>query len=99
MLQRKKRGKDLLSLNAKIFRVDDKDKGNINHVEDIRNKLDLILLTISVLVLMMETLNQTDKCLLRKVSSLEVDVTSVKDKEKTSDMKFTHIKNHSNYKV
>ena len=45
----------------------------------------------------MEELNKADKGLQGKVSSLEIDVVSIKDKQKNLDEKFTHVESNSKF--
>ena len=45
----------------------------------------------------MEELNKTVKGLQGKVSSLEIDVVSIKDKQKSRGQKFTHVESNSKF--
>ena len=78
---------------------DDEDQvmAALNLTEGVTKKLDLILERLSKLDSKMEELNKTVKGLQGKVSSLEIDVVSIKDKQKSLDQKFTHVESNSKY--
>ncbi|CAH3143395.1 unnamed protein product [Porites lobata] len=80
---------------------DDEDQvmAALNLTEGDTKKLDLILERLSKLDSKMEELNKTVKGLQGKVSSLEVDVVSIKgtDKQKSLDQKFTHVESNSKF--
>ena len=69
----------------------------LNLTEGVTKKLDLILERLSKLDSKMEELNKTVKGLQGKVSSLEIDVVSIKDKQKSLDKKFTHVESNSKF--
>ena len=77
---------------------DDEDQvmAALNLTEGVTKKLDLILERLSKLDSKMEELNKTVKGLQGKVSSLEIDVVSIKDKQKSLDQKFTNVESNSN---
>ena len=77
---------------------DDEDQvmAALNLTEGVTKKLDLILERLSKLDPKMEELNKTVKGLQGKVSSLEIDVVSIKDKQKSLDQKFTNVESNSN---
>ena len=77
---------------------DDEDQvmAALNLTEGVTKKLDLILERLSKLDSKMEELNKTVKGLQGKVSTLEIDVVSIKDKQKSLDQKFTNVESNSN---
>ncbi|KAL9970396.1 hypothetical protein ACROYT_G022766 [Oculina patagonica] len=64
---------------------------------EVTEKLDLILARLGSLDSKMEELNQTVKNLQAKVSSLEIDVDVVKNKQKAVDEKCTHFENNAKF--
>ena len=79
---------------------DDEDQvmAALNLTEGVTKKLDLILERFSNLDSKMEELNKAVKGLQGKVSSLEVDVVSIKDKQRSlDDNKFTHVESNSKF--
>ena len=65
--------------------------------EGVTKKLDLILARLNSLDSRMEELNSTVKGLQSKISLMEIDTDSVKDKQKGLDEKFTHMENNSKF--
>ena len=63
--------------------------------EEVTEKLDFILSRLDNLDTKMEDLNQAVKSLQSKVSSLEVDLSVVKDIQKSFDEKCTHFENNA----
>ena len=63
--------------------------------EDFAEKLDLILATLCSLDTKMEELNNTVTSLQSKNSLMEIDIDSVKGKQKNLDGKFTHMETNS----
>jgi len=59
--------------------------------EDFAEKLDLVLARLCSLDTKMEELNNTVISLQSKISLLEIDIDSLKGKQKNLDEKFTHI--------
>lgn len=63
----------------------------LNLSEGVAEKFDLILAKLCSLDSKMQDLNTAVKSLQNKLSFVEIDIDSVKDKQKNLDKKFTHI--------
>ena len=68
----------------------------LNLSEDVAEKFDLILAKLCSLDSKMEDLNTTVKSLQSKLSFMEIDIDSVKDKQKNLNEKFTHMETNPN---
>ena len=66
-------------------------------VEGVEGKLDLIIARVDSMDLKMEDISLTVKKLQSKITSVEVDVISVKDKEEKLEGKFTHMETNSQF--
>ena len=69
----------------------------LNLFEGVAEKVDLILAKLCSLDSKMEDLNTTVKILQSKLSFMEIDIDSVKDKQKNLDEKFTHMETNSKF--
>ena len=77
--------------------VEDKVMAALNLSEGVAEKFDLILAKLCSLDTKMEDLNTTVKSLQSKLSYMEIDIDSVKDKQKNLDEKFTHMETNSKF--
>ena len=92
-----KRAKESNSPEVTSPRDEDEVMAALNLSEGIAEKFDLILAKLCSLDSKMEDLNTTVKSLQSKVSSEEIDIDSVKDKQKNLDEKFTHMETNSKF--
>ena len=69
----------------------------LNLTEGVTKKLELTLERLSNLDSKMEELNKAVKGLQGKVSFVEMDVASMKDKQKSLDEKFTHVESNCKF--
>ena len=69
----------------------------LNLSEGVAEKFDLILAKLCSLDSKMEDLNTTVKRLQSKLSFMEIDIDSVKDKQKNLDEKFIHMETNSKF--
>ena len=77
--------------------VEDKVMAALNLSEGVAEKFDLILAKLCSLDTKMEDLNTTVKGLQSKLSFMEIDIDSVKDKQKNLDEKFMHMETNSKF--
>ena len=69
----------------------------LNLSEGVAEKFDLILAKLCSLDTKMEDLNTTVKSLQSKLSFMEIDIDSVKEKQNNLDEKFTHMETNSKF--
>ena len=69
----------------------------LNLSEGVAEKFDLILAKLCSLDSKMEDLNTTVERSQSKLSFMEIDIDSVRDKQKNLDKKFTHMETNSKF--
>ena len=92
-----KRAKESNSPDVTSPGDDDQVMAALNLSEGVTEKFHLILAKLCSLDLKMEEFNTTLKSLQSKLSFVEIDIVSVKDKQKNLDEKFTHMETNSKF--
>ena len=90
-----KRAKESKSPDVRSPGDEDQVMAALNLSEGVAEKFDLILAKLCSLDSKMEDLNTTVKSLQSKLSFVEIDIASVKDKQKNLDEKFSHMETNS----
>ena len=87
------------SNSPEVTRSGDEDEvmAALNLSESVAEKFDLLLAKLCSLDSKIEDLNTTVKGLQSKVSSVEIDIDSVKGKQKNLDEKFTYNESNSKF--
>ena len=92
-----KQAKEATSPDATISSDAEKTMTTKNPVEGVEGKQDLIISRLDSMDLKMEEISLTVKMLQSKITSVEVDVISVKDKQEKLKGKFTHVETNSQF--
>ena len=92
-----KRAKEATSPDVTFSSDAEKTMAAKTPVEGVEGKLDLIIARLDSMDLKMEDISLTVKKLQSKITSVEVDVISVKDKQEKLEGKFTHMETNSQF--
>ena len=87
--------KESNSPDTRISDGEDEEMAALKLTEDFAEKSGLILARLCSLDTKMEELNNTVKSSQSKISLMEIDIVSVKGKQKNLDEKFTHMETNS----